>query len=720
VTGWTASPSFPVTSAFQAAIDGTEDTFITKFPLGGTFRVLQILPSAGGNSGNVTATIFGSGFHAGVAVKLSGGGQPDIVASPVSVGPDALYVAATFNLQSAATGIRDVVVTNTDGTTLTLPQSFTIQPGVNANDQVSSIQVTKVGTKAVPGRDVTYYITVSNPGGNDSGSLQAAELVQPWFTYLFANPAPTTIVKDNALWPPAVVGTDAQYDQFLEWDIANIPPGGSKAISYTVALDPTYPIGSPVSGNFCASPGQRFATCSAISIACIAADSTECLPFLENPPGFAACVFAVAGLSCWEPFYYCMEASAQGCAVYEVDTLSSFDPNLLTGPSGVRSTQWVSGLQPLSYVLSFSNEASAQVPAQVVIVTNPLGSKVDMSTLSLTGINVPGVQVPIPPTFVPAAGSDEVTTNVDLRPAQNLFVNIDAKLDPSTGLVTWTFSSIDPGTGQPPIDSSVGFLPPGAGASLSFSVKPKQGLATGTQVSDQATVVFDANPPMNTSVWINTIDNTPPVSHVSALPATSTCPVFRVRWSGSDVGSGLQGFTVFASDTGGPFAPWLSNTTAAAADYRGAVGHTYSFYSIATDLTGNVEATKTMAEASTSVTASGPCGPPSLAGRITSVSQSGTTVTATLRLTNTGFTRAHAVNINAITLRTLSGSGTVTLSSPTLPAAEGPLGIGASISVTLTLNVPTTVTKFSITERGKLKDSAGSSYSFSLSQTVTP
>jgi len=343
-----------------------------------------------------------------------------------------------------------------------------------------------------------------------------------------------------------------------------------------------------------------------------------------------------------------------------------------------------------------------------------------MSTLSLTGINVPGVQVPIPPTFVPAAGSDEVTTNVDLRPAQNLFVNIDAKLDPSTGLVTWTFSSIDPGTGQPPIDSSVGFLPPGAGASLSFSVKPKQGLATGTQVSDQATVVFDANPPMNTSVWINTIDNTPPVSHVSALPATSTCPVFRVRWSGSDVGSGLQGFTVFASDTGGPFAPWLSNTTAAAADYRGAVGHTYSFYSIATDLTGNVEATKTMAEASTSVTASGPCGPPSLAGRITSVSQSGTTVTATLRLTNTGFTRAHAVNINAITLRTLSGSGTVTLSSPTLPAAEGPLGIGASISVTLTLNVPTTVTKFSITERGKLKDSAGSSYSFSLSQTVTP
>lgn len=186
------------------------------------------------------------------------------------------------------------------------------------------------------------------------------------------------------------------------------------------------------------------------------------------------------------------------------------------------------------------------------------------------------------------------------------------------------------------------------------------------------------------------------------------------------MGGGLAGFTILTSDSGGPFTPWLSNTTAASGTFGGTVGHSYSFYSIATDLVGNVEGAKTTAEASTSVTASGPCGPPSLSGQITNVTQSGTTVTASLQLTNTGFTAAHVLNINKITLRALSGSGTVTLSSPTLPAAEGPLAIGASTAVPLILNVPATVTRFSLTESGNLQDVAGNTYTYTMAQTVIP
>jgi len=120
------------------------------------------------------------------------------------------------------------------------------------------------------------------------------------------------------------------------------------------------------------------------------------------------------------------------------------------------------------------------------------------------------------------------------------------------------------------------------------------------------------------------------------------------------------------------------------------------------------------------VTASGPCGPPSMSGQVSSVSQSGTTVTVSLQLTNTGFTAVQALNIGKITPRTLSGSGMVTVSSPAIPAAEGPLGIGASTTVTLTLNVPATVTRFSLTESGNLKDGAGNSYNYSIAQTVIP
>ena len=709
IAGHTSSANFPVTAGvFQPVMHGTGDAFIAKFPLGGTFRVLQIVPASGGNAGNFTATIFGSGFEAGASVKLSGG-QPDIVASSVTVGPGALYITATFNLLGSAPGTLNVVITNADGTVLTLPEAFTILTGGAAN-----VQISKIGTISVPGRDTQYTITVTNTGTSDSGLVSVSEFVEPWFRFVSSNPTPTTFIQEPALFPPSAIGTN--YNAFLEWSLPNLAPGASQNVTYVVALDPAYPVGDSVSGMACLDNYPQAAACRNQLGACMANGEIKCLPSLSV--GLQAYTLCVLGetLGCEADWVQCIGK----CSTVRKPSRGSYDPNGLSGLPGVAAAQWVSGQPPVSYVISFANEPTATAPAQQVVVTNPLDVNLDMSTLTLTSISVPGMLVPIPPTFVPAAGQDEVTTSVDLRPAQKLLVNIDAKLNPSTGLVTWTFSSIDPGTGQPPIDASVGFLPPGTGGSLSFTVKPKHGLATGTQVADQATVVFDSNPPMNTPVWINTIDNTPPVSHVSASTATSTCPAFRVSWSGSDVGSGLQGFTIYVSDTGAPYTAWLSNTTAASADYLGAAGHSYSFYSIATDLTGNTEGAKTSPEASTSVIGSGPCGAPSLSGQVSNVVQSGTTVTATLTLTNVGFTAVQAVNINQMTFRTLSGSGTVTLASPAIPAAEGPLAIGASTTVALTLNVPTTVTRFSLTESGTIKDGASNTYNYSIAQTVIP
>ncbi len=706
VTGHTSSATFPVTpGAFQPVVHGTGDAFIAKFALGGTFRVLQILPTSGGNSGSFTATIFGSGFQSGASVKLSGGGGSDIVATAVSIGPNALFLTATFNLQGTIPGIRDLVVMNADGTVLTLPQSFTILAG-----GVSNVTISKTSSLAVPGRFETFTIVVSNSGSVDSGSVNLVEFLQPWFTFVSSNPVPTGTTSAPAAWPVSAIGSGATYQAFIQWVLPNIPPGSSTSITYVVKLDGTYPVGGTVSGPACSLTNAQ---CIGAAIQC--SSTVISCAGLVAPPAQAVCAIGV-GIGCGSGYVLC----AGNCGRTVRMTQASFDPNSLNGLVGYGNAQWVAGGPPLAYTVSFANESTATVPAQQVIVTDLLNTNLDMSTLVLTSLSVPGVQVPIPPTFLPAVGQNEVTTSVDLRPAQNLLVNIDAKLNPSTGLITWTFSSTDPGTGQPPIDPSVGFLPPGAGGSLSFTIKPKQGLATGTQVADQATVVFDFNPPMNTPVWVNTIDNTPPVSRVSALAATSTCPAFRASWSGSDVGSGVQGFTIYVSDSGAPYTAWLSNTTAASADFLGAAGHSYSFYSIATDLTGNMEGAKTSPEATTSVTASGPCGAPSLSGQVSNIVQSGATVTATLTLTNTGFTAAQAVNINQMTFRTLSGSGTVTLASPAIPAAEGPLAIGASTAVALTLNVPTTVTRFSLTESGTIKDAASNSYNYSIAQTVIP
>ncbi len=94
-----------------------------------------------------------------------------------------------------------------------------------------------------------------------------------------------------------------------------------------------------------------------------------------------------------------------------------------------------------------------------------------------------------------------------------------------------------------------------------------------------------------------------------------------------------------------------------------------------------------------------------------------------VRLTNTGTGNARNLSISQLPLRTLLGSGTVTQNtslSPLLPLAIGNLDVGASTTIRLILNVPSTVTKFSVTESGPVQDVGGTAYSYSTAQVVYP
>jgi hypothetical protein len=761
IAGYTSSANFPVTGfAFQPSAHGTGDAFVAKFPLGTnqTLLISSLTPLSGGNAGSVSPQIFGAGIHAGATAKLNCGGST-IVGANLGVGPEGRFVNTTFDLKTALPGRCDVVVVNPDGTSATLPQAFSVKQGGAPNVQ---IYLTGVAARRVPPEvgtgpaDVLLDVTISNTGTVDAAGGFVYLPLNSGFTLTSTSPdassaststltatsltlAATSLLSNSSAMltiPPSGIS-------FLR----NLPSGQSQVVSSTATNPLSSAACSALWGPVC------FTQNLADTVNCIVVKGAglACLIPAAACTAASLCI-AASGLSlgaatalCAEPVQLCLQTAldpdnpngcvpvAQECITINASSCTSSilgcivptDPNNLVGPYGVGGQRWVAGTQGLTYGVSFNNEPTATAPAQKVTVTQALGSNVNLSTIGLPSITIPNgssnVQVPVlPGSFNPAAGVDEFITNVDLRPAQSLLVNVDAKLNRSTQTLTWTFSSIDPATGLPPFNPLVGFLPAGAGANVSFSVTPAPGVATGTQVVEQATVVFDGQAPMSTPTWVNTIDNANPISHVSALATASTCPSFRVNWSGSDAGSGLQGFTIFRSDNGSPYTPWLSNTSAAAATYTGAVGHIYSFYSIATDLTGNVEGGKTSAEASTTVTAAGPCGSPSLSGQVLSSSRSGITVTVNLQLTNTGFTAAQAINISQITARTLSGSGTVTLSGPALPAAEGPLGIGASTTVTLTLNVPATVTRFSLTEGGNLQDNAGHAYSYSLAQTVIP
>lgn len=320
---------------------------------------------------------------------------------------------------------------------------------------------------------------------------------------------------------------------------------------------------------------------------------------------------AVAGVNCAfganDILSSCFGVDLIGEASKLVAAVFSLDPNDKIGSAGVDVTRFLSSEEPLRYSVFFENVESATAPAQDVVITDQLdASKLDFDTFSLGPISFGVDKLVVPP-----PGLSEFTTNVDLRPQKNLIVRVEARLDKTTGLLTWRFTSLDPATGQPTEDPTAGFLPPNTNApegegQVLFTVQPKEGLATGTEIRNRARIIFDTNPFIDTPEWLNTIDNAKPNSHILPLPASQCTTGINLQWSGIDQGSGISDFTIFVSEDGGPLEPLVSNTTATSTIFQGQVGHTYSFYSVARDSTQNLEELPSSPDATVSIIAVAP------------------------------------------------------------------------------------------------------------------
>ena len=277
------------------------------------------------------------------------------------------------------------------------------------------------------------------------------------------------------------------------------------------------------------------------------------------------------------------------------------DPNDITGPGGYGSAGFVPTNQAYPYTIQFQNEPSATAPAQVVQVTEALDPNLDWSTFQLGDFGFGDIEVVVPP------GLSSYSTRLDLRSTLGIFVNVSAGLNLSTGVVTWTFTSIDPSTLDLPSDILTGFLPPDVNppegeAFVNYMVRPKATDLTGTVINAQATVVFDLGLPdqssLATAPIFNTLDAGAPTSSVNPLPPIETSPSFTATWSGQDDpgGSGIAFYDIYDSEDGGPYSLWQSETTDTSATFTGHVGHTYSFYSVATDNVGNVQPTPATAQ----------------------------------------------------------------------------------------------------------------------------
>jgi hypothetical protein len=273
-----------------------------------------------------------------------------------------------------------------------------------------------------------------------------------------------------------------------------------------------------------------------------------------------------------------------------VTSIRSFDPNAIYGNAGVADPRYVRRDEQLSYLITFENVDTAEAAAQIVRVETRLDPTIFDLSATLIGDIFIGDQV-----YTLEGNRNEYFTDLDLRPAQNLIVRVNAKLDTVTGEFNWQFTSLDPSTMELTQDADAGFLPPNVNApegegGVYFTTRLRPDAADGDTLSAQALIFFDDNDPIFTNTWSNVIDETTPASRLNPTYTEIDDTTVVVTYFGDDEGSGLKDYYLHARRAGEPWSmavyPLLKGGSSEFILDRNV---TYEFYVVAQDSVGNRE-----------------------------------------------------------------------------------------------------------------------------------
>lgn len=278
----------------------------------------------------------------------------------------------------------------------------------------------------------------------------------------------------------------------------------------------------------------------------------------------------------------------------------SQDPNDITGPQGYDTLHWIPKNQVMPFTIRFENDpVFATAPAQRVAINLKVDTNINIFSyrMSTFGFGSFVFQVPANTTFY--------SQRIDVRDSLGVFVDILAGIDVIKNELFWIFESIDPLTGQSPIDARVGFLPVndsifrrGEGF-VSYTILPKSSVTSGDTMAAQAIIVFDVNEAIATNVWENTIDALPPTSKVlDNYPTYSDTTSITINFSGSDdiKGTGIKSYRLYYSKNNGPYTFHQEFDADTIATFNTTSGY-YRFFSIAVDHVGNEEPMKTVPDA---------------------------------------------------------------------------------------------------------------------------
>jgi len=267
----------------------------------------------------------------------------------------------------------------------------------------------------------------------------------------------------------------------------------------------------------------------------------------------------------------------------------AWDPNAKSGSPGVDG--FIADGQTIDYTVYFENLPTATASAEEVLIEDVLDESLDDSTLEFTAFGFGNRHVTLP------APASRLSQGVDL--GNNLVVRVESSYDPSTRKLRVVFKGIDTRSGE---HHENGFLPPnnnepeGEGY-VSFRIRPKAEVASGTRIVNKATITFDphlgSNPAMKTNEHVLTLDKQAPQVRMAEMPGVQNKPTFSVGWEGTDDASGVTQAEVWYSANGGALQLWQAFTPddgrqqTGSASFKGKFGYTYRFYAVGEDKVGN-------------------------------------------------------------------------------------------------------------------------------------
>lgn len=262
------------------------------------------------------------------------------------------------------------------------------------------------------------------------------------------------------------------------------------------------------------------------------------------------------------------------------------DPNGIDGPGGYGENNFITGLGKQGYEVYFENLPTATANAQRIYVADTLDkTKFDLSSFELLGFSIADSFFHIP------YQRKEFTTTIDLRPGMDLLLRVNAKLDTSSGVLNYSFLSLDPDTRDTlPLSDLRGFLPPDVNdkdgkGSISYVVNYKTDVITNDIVTNKASIIFDNNTPILTNTWLNTIDRTAPNAGVLGGTKVNDTTV-RLSMGGNDAGVGINRYKLYASENNKPYI-LLGDVLGDTVRFTGALDSTYSFYAVSFDSVNN-------------------------------------------------------------------------------------------------------------------------------------